>query len=140
MQLVTHVILLLDATENTFYEPSSCNVLTPAPVDGDIFFERRCLGQVLLISARFIRLDGCVRCSIFVSLPRSLSLLLWETEHRVLVQEKEKHMQTAPPLRARQSIMGKRVQGGNPVRLKFVKRGRLQLFLLRCLLVIVTVK
>lgn len=139
MQLVTHLILLLDATGNTFHESSSCNVLTPALVDGDIFFERRCLGQALIISARFIKF-GCIRCSIFVSLPRFLSLLLWETEHRVLVQEKEKHMQTAPPLRARQSIMGKRAQGGNPLRLKFVKRGRLQLLLQRCLLVIVTVK
>lgn len=41
-----------------------------------------------------------------VSLPQCLSLLLRVTELCVLVQEKEKHMQTAPPLRARQGIMG----------------------------------
>lgn len=41
-----------------------------------------------------------------VSLPQCLSLLLRVTEHSVLVQEKEKHMQTAPPLGARQGIVG----------------------------------
>lgn len=42
------------------------------------------------------------------ALPPRLSLLLLESERSVLVHEKgkKKHMQTAPPLRARQSIMG----------------------------------
>lgn len=43
-----------------------------------------------------------------VSLPQCLSLLLRLTERCVFVQEKEKHMQTTPPLRARQGIMGSR--------------------------------
>lgn len=73
MQLVTHLILLSDAAENTFYKSSSCNVLTPAPVDGDIFFERQRLGRVLIISARFIEsgwvyhmLDICVIATVSV--------------------------------------------------------------------------
>lgn len=42
----------------------------------------------------------------------SLFLLLLETERCVLMQEREKHLQTAPPLRARQSIMGIRFKEG----------------------------
>lgn len=43
-----------------------------------------------------------------VSLPQCLSLLLRVTERCVLAQEKEKHMQTTPPLRPRQGIVGNR--------------------------------
>lgn len=39
-------------------------------------------------------------------------LVFLETERRVLMQEKEKHVQTAPPLRARQSLMGIRFKEG----------------------------
>lgn len=47
-----------------------------------------------------------------VSLPLCLSLLLRVTERCVFVQEKEKHMQTAPLLRAGQGIMGNRFKEG----------------------------
>lgn len=41
-----------------------------------------------------------------VSLPQYRSLLLRVTERCVLEQEKEKHMQTTPPPRAGQGILG----------------------------------
>lgn len=67
MQLVTHLILLLDATENTFYESSSCSVLTPAPVDGDIFFERpNNFTRVIKFGCVYQMLDICFTATVSV--------------------------------------------------------------------------
>lgn len=47
-----------------------------------------------------------------VSLPQCLSLLLRVTGRCVLVQEKEKRMQTTPPLRVGQGILGNEFKVG----------------------------
>ena len=51
-------------------------------------------------------------------------VLLRVIELCVWVQKKQKHMQTTPPLRAKQGIMGKGVEAGMPMRLKCLFGGK----------------
>lgn len=63
-------------------------------------------------------LGKSVRVPAAVSLPQCLSLLSRVTRHCVSVQEKEKHMQTTPLLRARQGIMGRTGSRWEPSKVK----------------------